>query len=272
MKRILAVLLLSLWLTGCGSISRTAQERAVLPVTESAAPETTVLEVTEAAEPMEIPETAAVTEPLLPEETVTEPEPTEPETTEPLPEPEDGDLVRVRDYIPDIVVELRYATENNFTGQVIYDFEDAWLRYGTVKKLMQVQEALRQQGLSLKIWDAFRPTQSQFVLWEVCPISKYVANPHVGFSSHSRGNTVDITLVDSRGRELVMPTDYDDFSDLANRDYSDCTPEAADNARLLESLMEKHGFSPYYSEWWHFSDTDSYDVEQEFYPEKVTND
>lgn len=75
----------------------------------------------------------------------------------PAPEPEDTALVRVRDYIPDIWVDLRYAGENNFTGAAIYDFSDAYLRYGTVKKLAAVQEALRGEGLSLLIWDAYRP-------------------------------------------------------------------------------------------------------------------
>ena len=189
-----------------------------------------------------------------------------PEQVVPQPEPLDTDFVMVKSYIPDIVVELRYATTNNFTGRKIYDFSDAYLRYGTVKKLMQVQEELKQQGLYLKIWDAFRPTAAQFKLWEVYPDPVYVANPNYGFSSHSRGNTVDITLVTADGTELVMPTGFDDFSTLADRDYSDCTPEAAANARLLEACMEKYGFKPYSGEWWHFSDTQSYEVEQEFRP------
>lgn len=192
-----------------------------------------------------------------------------PETTQPAtmpPEPEDADFVRIRDYIPDIVVDLKYATEDNFTGQVIYEFTEPYLRYGTVKKLMAVQEALKSQGLGLKIWDGFRPVSAQFKLWDVCPDPTYVANPNVGFSSHSRGNTVDITLVDATGAELVMPTGFDDFSALADRDYADCTAEAANNARLLEKLMEENGFKPYFGEWWHYADTVSYDVAKDFEP------
>ena len=93
---------------------------------------------------------------------------------------DDEMFVRIRDYIPDIVVELKYATADNFTGQIIYDFEDAFLRYGTVKKLRAVQDALREQGLSLKIWDAFRPVSAQFRLWEVYPDATFVANPQTG--------------------------------------------------------------------------------------------
>ncbi len=178
--------------------------------------------------------------------------------------------MRVRDYIPDIVVDLHYATENNFTGQRIYDFTEAWLRYGTVKKLMQVQEELKKSGLCLKIWDGFRPVSAQFRLWEVCPDPVYVADPNDGFSSHSRGNTVDITLVTEDGTEVVIPTGFDDFSALADRDYSDCSTEAAANALFLEECMTAHGFSPYFGEWWHFSDTQSYPVEQEFEPSAVS--
>ena len=190
---------------------------------------------------------------------------TESEMTDAEPiEVSDETFVRVKTYIPDIEVELKYAGTDNFTRQKIYEFTDAYLRYGTVKKLMQVQETLREQELSLKIWDAFRPTSAQFLLWEVCPDSTYVANPHKGFSSHSRGNTIDITLVDASGNELIMPTGFDDFSTLADRDYSDCTEEAKKNALLLEKLMIENGFKAYSGEWWHFTDKDSYSVDELF--------
>ena len=186
------------------------------------------------------------------------------ETT--LPEPSPEDFVRVLDYIPSARQELMYATDRNFTGQVIYDFTDVYLRYGTVKKLLAVSEDLAQLGLFLKIWDGFRPVSAQFRLWEVCPDPAFVANPQKGFSSHSRGNTVDITLVDMDGSELEMPTGFDDFSAKADRDYSDCTQTAAAHAELLEILMEKHGFRGYSAEWWHYSDTDEYPVEESFTP------
>ena len=207
-----------------------------------------------------------VSTPALTTAPVTTPAPTEtlPEITQP--EPQDVAFVRVIDYIPDMAVELRYATEHNFTGQRIYDFSQVWLRYGTVKKLMAAQEELRQQGLSLKLWDGFRPPSAQFRLWDICPDPKYVSDPHKGFSSHSRGNTVDITLVDGGGKELQMPTVFDDFSPLADRDYSDCPQEAAENAKLLEQLMLRHGFKPYSGEWWHFTDTQAYPVAQDFEP------
>lgn len=180
--------------------------------------------------------------------------------------PDDTILVAVVDYLPDIPVELKYTTADNFTGQVIYNFEDCYLRYGTVDKLAAVQSDLAELGLSLKIWDAFRPVAAQYTLWEVCPDRRYVADPRKGFSDHSRGNTVDVTLVDDQGREVAMPTKFDDFSALADRDYSDCPAEAANNAMILQLLMEKHGFTGYKGEWWHFTDNDEYPVEETFQP------
>lgn len=183
-----------------------------------------------------------------------------------LPEPEADVFVRITDYISDLPVDLKYASEDNFTGQTIYDFQDVYLRYGTMQKLLLVQSELESLGYGLKIWDGFRPVDAQFVLWQICPNPTYVANPETGYSSHSRGNTVDLTLVDTEGREVEMPTGFDDFSALADRDYSDCPEEAAGNALLLQQVMEKYGFKGYYGEWWHFSDVQSYPVEEVFRP------
>ena len=201
------------------------------------------------------PEAPAETKPLP------EPEPA------PVPEPAPADLVAVVDYIPGIYTELRYASDNNFTHQVIYSFSDAYLRYGTVQKLASAQESLETAGYSLLIWDAFRPVSAQFKLWEICPDPAYVANPEKGYSSHSRGNTVDITLVTLDGDPVEMPTDFDDFTAMADRDYSDVSEEAAANAGLLEEAMTAAGFKPYSAEWWHYSDTEPYPVEETFIPE-----
>lgn len=216
----------------------------------------------------EDPTAAAVTETTgmpVTEPSIAQTQPSEEPKIQP-PEPEDGDFVPVKAYIPDIALDLKYASEENFTGQKIYEFEDVFLRYGTVKKLIKVHSELESMGMGLKIWDGFRPVSAQFALWQVCPDPTYVANPETGHSSHSRGNTVDITLIDENGNELTMPTGFDDFSSLADRDYSDCGETAAENALLLQNVMEKHGFRGYYGEWWHFSDIDTYPVEEDFQP------
>lgn len=197
-------------------------------------------------------------------ESVSEPDP----LPEPAPEPAAEDFVPVADYLPQVRVDLRYAGSDNFTGQTIYDFTDAYLRYGTVQKLSQAQEALEEAGYSLLIWDAFRPVEAQFRLWEVCPDPVYVANPEKGYSSHSRGNTVDVTLTDLAGNAVEMPSGFDDFSPLADRDYSDVPASAAANAQLLEDVLTACGFQPYTGEWWHFSDLDNYPVEESWSPPK----
>lgn len=209
------------------------------------------------------PETSPVCVPETTQPTLSSTEST-PELSSQEPAPED--FVRVLDYIPNARQALPYATEQNFTGQKIYTFTDAYLRYGTVKKLSAVSEDLAELGLYLLIWDGFRPVSAQYRLWEICPDPAYVADPTKGFSSHSRGNTVDITLVDAQGDELEMPTAFDDFSARADRNYSDCAETAAAHAQILEIIMEKHGFAGYSQEWWHFSDTDEYPVEEQFCP------
>lgn len=263
LKNILPVFLLGLCLTlGACRMS------LPLPTLPETVPVTVPATEPSAVQPPE-------TEPPTPPQQETEPPITQPPETEPtapapleveLPEPENSDFVRVRDYIPDIIVELRYATENNFTGQTIYTFDELWLRYGTVKKLIKVQEALKEHDMGLKVWDGFRPVAAQFALWEVCPNPTYVANPNGGYSSHSRGNTVDLTVVDAEGNELTMPTGFDDFSKKANRNYSDVSREAAQNSKMLEGIMKDCGFTSIHSEWWHFADSKSYSAEKTFQP------
>lgn len=176
-------------------------------------------------------------------------------------EPEDDEYVLVKKYIPDIYVELRYATENNFTGVKIYDFTEAYLRYGTVKKLAQVQKELKQQGYSLKIWDAYRPFEAQQKLWEVYPDPNYVANPANGMKKHNLGGTVDITMVAADGSVISMPTEFDDFSLKADRNYSDIdNEEAVNNVMILQNAMENNGFTGYQGEWWDYSDTVEYEA------------
>lgn len=176
-------------------------------------------------------------------------------------EPEDDEYVLVNKYIPDIYVELMYATDNNFTGVRIYDFTDAYLRYGTVKKLANVQKELKEQGYSLKIWDAYRPFEAQQKLWEVYPDPNYVANPANGMKKHNLGGTVDITMVAADGSIIPMPTEFDDFSLKADRNYSDIEDEeAVKNVMILQNAMENNGFTGYQGEWWDYSDTVEYEA------------
>ena len=179
---------------------------------------------------------------------------------EQLPEPADTDFVRIMDYIPDIAIDLKYATADNFTGTVIYDFNDAYLRYGTVKKLAVAQEKLKSMGYRIKIWDTYRPFSAQEKLWQVCPNPRYVANPANGMKAHNLGGTIDMTIVTLDGEEVEMPTGFDDFSLKADRDYSDVSETAATNAMMLEQVMTECGFKGYQGEWWDYSDTTAYEA------------
>lgn len=192
---------------------------------------------------------------------------TEEESAQPT--PDDDEFVKITDYIPTIRQELAYATPNNFTNKVVYDFKDAYIRYGTLKKLEAVQNDLAEHGVGLVIWDAFRPVSGQQALWDAYPDPNYVASPDSG-GPHCRGNTVDVTLCDLKtGKKLEMPTKFDEFSEKANTDFSDDTPEARKNAELLYNTMKENGFEPYSQEWWHYQDSDYYDVEKEFDPAKI---
>ncbi len=282
MKRVLSMLLAALMLLSIGGCKEDpaastqpsqATQTATLPTTLPATvPALTTLPTTIPTVPTTVPETTVPP-------TTTAP-PTKPSTkpTETKPKPQDPDtpsipkasFVRVKDYIPDIEVGLRYAGTDNYMGKAIYDFTDAYLRYGTVKKLMKVQAALAEYGLRLKIWDAYRPGSAQYTMWHYCQNETYIDNPAVRYSSHTMGDTVDITLVDAAGNEVPMPSDYDVFSKQGDRDYSDCTEEQKKNAQLLEKLMESNGFFGYDEEWWHFSDSATYSTELYFDPSVVS--
>ena len=207
-------------------------------------------------------ETPTISTETVAQETETEPMETEAQLT---PEPGEDTFVRALNYLPGCRQFLPYASTDNVTKTVIYDFYDAYLRYGTVKKLMQVSEELQKQGYHLLIWDAFRPAVAQETLEEISP----KANPETDFDGHSRGNAVDVTLMDSNGILMEMPAAFGNTTAKADRDYSDCTETAAANAKLLETVMEKYGFLGADREWWHFTDTREYPVEEAFCPVKT---
>lgn len=175
--------------------------------------------------------------------------------------PTDDDLVNVLEYIPTACADIKYATEDNFVGQKLYDHWYPILRYGTVRKLMEAEKRLNELGYRIKIWDAYRPVSAQEKLWEICPDPRYVSNPATGYLGHSRGNTIDLTIVDyDTLEEIEMPTGFDDFTAKADRDYSDVSKKAAENSALLEMVMTECGFTGYSGEWWHYSDTTEYPV------------
>ncbi len=164
---------------------------------------------------------------------------------------EQPELVELKQVIPDVVLDIRYATENNFVGEQLYPSARCFLVKEAAYALKEVQADLKQQGYRLKVFDGYRPLSVQKRMWEILPDPQYVANPKNG-SRHNRGYAVDVSLVDMEGNPVKMPTKFDDFSEKAHADYMDLPPEAIRHRRILRDTMEKHGFSGIQSEWWHY--------------------
>lgn len=163
-------------------------------------------------------------------------------------------MTDVKKIVPGILLDLRYATENNFMHRKLYPaLSTTYMRLAALRALDSVQTALRNKGLGLKIFDAYRPYGVTRKMWSLIQDERYVANPAKG-SGHNRGATVDLTLVQlTTGRELDMGTDFDNFSDTAHHTFTRLPQQVLYNRKLLRELMERHGFVALETEWWHYS-------------------
>ena len=150
-----------------------------------------------------------------------------------------------------IRVDIRYATKDNFTKEILHPVNRCLLRTTVAKRLRSVQADLAAQGLGLKVWDCYRPLSIQRKLWALVPDPRYVADPAKG-SRHNRGAAVDVTVVDPTGAELEMPSAYDDFSPRAHRDFTGAPAAALARRRTLDAAMTRQGFEGLPTEWWHF--------------------
>ncbi|WP_353778153.1 M15 family metallopeptidase [Winogradskyella sp. 3972H.M.0a.05] len=183
------------------------------------------------------------------------------------------DFVYVKSIIPDINIELRYFSSNNFVGDTIdgYNANKLIVTKPTAIALKKVQDELQQQGYCLKVYDAYRPQRAvnHFIRWAKDlndTINKQRFYPNVekrnlfkeeyiaSRSGHSRGSTVDLTIIDGNTEaELDMGSGYDFFGQQSWVDYGDITDEQKANRQLLQAVMLKHGFRNYSKEWWHFT-------------------
>lgn len=161
-------------------------------------------------------------------------------------------LVDLAAFIPGIVLDIRYATPNNFMHRPLYPVARAFLRRPAAEALRAVQSDLAKEGLGLKVFDGYRPYNITERMWEPIRNPDFVADPAKG-SRHNRGAAVDLTLIDlASGRELDMPTPYDDFTSRARQDFNDLPAAEIANRAKLREVMVRHGFQPLPSEWWHF--------------------
>lgn len=153
---------------------------------------------------------------------------------------------------PSILLDIRYATANNFTKAKIYDCPRCLLRPEAADALVKAHKALKKKGLGLKMFDCYRPRPYQQRLWDKVPNPDYVTPPAKG-SMHSRGAAVDLTIVDAKGRELDMGTEYDFFGREAHTDYTGHSAKVQTNRDLLRETLAAVGFKGIRTEWWHFS-------------------
>lgn len=162
-----------------------------------------------------------------------------------------SDFVNIKSLSNDFILDIKYATEDNFLKQAVYDCPECYLRKATAKALVAASEEFKALGFRLKLFDCYRPLSVQKKMWAILPGTHYVANPAKG-SKHNRGAAVDLTLVDVAGNELDMGTPFDFFGKEAHHTYTNLPEEVLKNRKLLKDILNKHNFKSIYSEWWHY--------------------
>lgn len=163
-------------------------------------------------------------------------------------------MVELKNLIPDIEYDLRYASTNNFMHRMMYppNTTHTFMRLPAALALQKVQQELKVKGLGLKIFDAYRPFSVTVQFWNLVHDERYVANPSKG-SGHNRGIAADLTIISLKtGKELDMGTGFDNFTDSAHHSFTSLPEEILQNRNLLRSVMEKHGFKAFDTEWWHY--------------------
>lgn len=183
------------------------------------------------------------------------------------------DFVYVAEFISNLDEAIPYATNDNFLGQPVdgYLAPKAILTRQATKALAKVQQRANQDALSLKIFDAYRPKQAikHFLRWidekessslkqrfhpSLTKVQLFTEGYLATHSAHSRGSTVDLTLISQKtGQELDMGTEFDFFGKASWTNYKKLTPQQHDNRQYLQEIMSTNGFQPFELEWWHFT-------------------
>jgi D-alanyl-D-alanine dipeptidase len=160
-------------------------------------------------------------------------------------------LIEITETTYDVLLDIRYATPDNFTGRPVYARPGCYLNNEAAALLSRAVALARMQGLRLKLFDAFRPSEAQWRLWNYRPDPEFLADPRRG-SPHSRGAAIDLTLVDASGAELDMGTGFDAFTPLSHHGVTEIPAPAQRNRLLLLGLMTASGWDFYRNEWWHY--------------------
>lgn len=161
-------------------------------------------------------------------------------------------LINLKEFIPAITLDIRYADSNNFVGEPVYKLKKAFARYPAAIALKAVQEELSKKGLGLLIFDGYRPYSVTVKFFEKTQDTIFCAVPWRG-SRHNRGCAIDLSLVYlNTGKELEMPTPFDDFSKKAHAECTDLPKNVIENRELLKDVMTRHGFKVLVDEWWHY--------------------
>jgi zinc D-Ala-D-Ala dipeptidase len=171
-------------------------------------------------------------------------------------------MIDLKQRMPSIILDLRYAGTNNFMKEKLYKpITTTYLRKPAADSLFKIQVQLKEMGLGLKIFDAYRPYSVTEKMWLPVQDDRYAADPKKG-SGHNRGVAVDLTLIYlATGEELNMGTDFDNFSDTAHHAFTNLPEEVLQNRLLLKKIMEQHGFKVLDTEWWHYSLPNAKDFE-----------
>jgi zinc D-Ala-D-Ala dipeptidase len=165
------------------------------------------------------------------------------------------DLVELVTIDPSIRLDVRYATANNLAGRPVYTQARAFLQRPAAEALVRAHRALQSRGYGILVFDGYRPWRVTKLFWDVTPPEKreFVADPAKG-SKHNRGCAIDLSLYDlATGREVEMPSAYDEMSERAYPDYTGGTAAARERRDLLRAAMEKEGFTVEPNEWWQFN-------------------
>ena len=164
----------------------------------------------------------------------------------------DDEFINIEELSDYFVLDIRYATTDNFLKKAVYTCEKCYIRGIVARALIKANEDFMNRGYRIKFFDCYRPHSVQKRMWEIYPKPGYVANPKGG-SVHNRGAAIDVSLTDLQGNPLDMGTDFDHFGKEAHHSYTALSDEVIANRKILKTIMEKYGFSIIRTEWWHYN-------------------